>query len=363
MKKKTFVTVIILMLILIMSACQNQPEQFPTEPTPTPTITLVEVTPSPDETITIHTPTPTVEVEPTPTDLPIVNITLTPAPVITEAPSITLEPTITEVPVTVAPTETLEPTATPTATPEPSPIPTITEEPSITDIPDVTVSPSPTEVPNEVKGAEVILEVQMGDNVWYRYYDNKVLVVSGTGSTYEFARLREKWNLYKAVSENWHDYVDYTEIVIVEEGITKLGDYAMNNLYYVKSITLPSTLTELGKMAFGYLGNRVPNTDWIGLDMSKMTAEETSFSEANVKNIKEETKDYYLNLDPTPTPTPTPDPNNPKLIRSAKMGDNVTFEFYDTGYLYVKGSGATYDMRDSSDGIWGPFMTQISLMY
>ena len=32
-----------------------------------------------------------------------------------------------------------------------------------------------------------------------------------------------------------------------------------------------------------------------------------------------------------------------EMLSSKKMGDNVTFEFWDNGYLYIKGTGPTYD--------------------
>lgn len=47
---------------------------------------------------------------------------------------------------------------------------------------------------------------------------------------------------------------------------------------------------------------------------------------------------------PIPTDIPTPNPDKPRKYATRQMGDNVTFEFWDNGYLYVKGTGATWNM-------------------
>ena len=49
-------------------------------------------------------------------------------------------------------------------------------------------------------------------------------------------------------------------------------------------------------------------------------------------------------FEPTPTPTPKPNPDKPRLIGKAQIGDNATYEFWDNGISYIKGTGATWDV-------------------
>ena len=259
----------------------------------------------------------------------------------TPAPTVTIAPT--EKPVEITPTEIPN---TPTPLPTPTLIPTPTPEPTNTPIPIITVAPE----------AKLLDSVKMGDNVWYDLYDDNTLVVRGTGATWSFSSYEDYYDNYLNKYSFWK-----SEVLVIEEGITEIGDYALGILSYVEEVYIPSTLKKIGKKGFtnaGYAFSMDTDelTKWNGLDLSKVEVKEDSFTYCS--GIKElaHSEDLIITpsptpAPPTPTPTPLPDPNHPRKFATKKMGDNVTFEFWDNGYLYVKGTGATYD----KDWMWEGF--------
>ena len=49
----------------------------------------------------------------------------------------------------------------------------------------------------------------------------------------------------------WAKYADQITKVVVEEGVTSIGDYAFYNVFTkIESVTLPESLTTIGKYAF-----------------------------------------------------------------------------------------------------------------
>lgn len=86
-----------------------------------------------------------------------------------------------------------------------------------------------------------------GDNVTYVYdTETKVLTLSGTGSTKDYAGYGANKYLFGSNST-----MKLATSVVVGEGITRLGDYVLYGLSKVTSVSLPSTLTEIGPRAFG----------------------------------------------------------------------------------------------------------------
>lgn len=75
---------------------------------------------------------------------------------------------------------------------------------------------------------------------WSISSDGKTLTLSGSGSTYDFG----------SITQGWINYGDTIETVIVEEGVTYLGNYIFSDFYNLKNVTLPSTLTYVGYYAF-----------------------------------------------------------------------------------------------------------------
>ena len=72
------------------------------------------------------------------------------------------------------------------------------------------------------------------------------LTVSGTGAMADYT---------SASGVPWYSYRYSIKSIVVEEGVTGIGDYAFASLYYLTDVTLPSTLLSIGDYAFADLNN------------------------------------------------------------------------------------------------------------
>lgn len=322
------------------------------KPTPEPTATntplpttadsptkAVEETPAPELTVTLMpTAAPTDVVAVTSTPIPEPTVTNTPTPV----------PTATNTP-TPMPTPTPVPTNTPT--PTPTPTPTNTPRPTNTPTPTPTNTPTPTPTPVVVQ-SELRYMVQMGDNVWFKYYENNQLVVTGTGSTWDFATVsamaKEVMRQigFKSEMDTRNDLLYKVTSITINEGITRIGNNVFGSVCdKVTDVYLPDSLKEIGESAFRFIGSSVSDTTWHNLHLENMKVASTAFQFAKGLEGIGDIGQYQCTPTPTPTatPTPTPNPSNPKVLSTYKPMSTITYEFWDNGYLYIKGSGRMED--------------------
>ena len=80
-----------------------------------------------------------------------------------------------------------------------------------------------------------------GDNATWLFADG-VLTISGSGAMYDYEGNDTPWNSYR--------FTDITSVV-VEEGITHIGNSAFRGFEVATIATLPSTLTSIGVRSFG----------------------------------------------------------------------------------------------------------------
>lgn len=216
----------------------------------------------------------------------------------------------TDMPVEPTDAPVVEPTSVPTVTDAPdAEEPTVTEVPEVTSAPTVpsatpTSTPTPTVTPTPAPERKYVQEYKMGPNVWYRYTEDKTLYVMGTGETYsadiymnengkfegDFSITGIMWNLLG------------TEHVVVEEGITKLGDWSLSYLKSAKTLTFPSTLKELGNYCF-YDSAKTVDSVFIGLDLNKVKTTDKTFYGV----VYQTEEDLADKKSPTPTPLPVSD--------------------------------------------------------
>lgn len=273
----------------------------------------------------------------------------TPAPEETQTPEPTAEPTVQP---TAAPTATAvpKPTAASTPTPKPSAVPTTP--------PAATQKPTP----NVDTDEKPVLRFQMGDNVWYDVYEDMTLVVYGTGATWDFEDYLGIVNAFEKAGDfkeenGAYKYMDSVKTIIIQKGITRIGNYALWARTAVNKVIIPDSLKEVGVRAFQHVGafTEPCYTEWVNLDITKLKCEENSFVwAAGLESYKgaaavmiTPTPTPTPTAIPTPTPTPLPDANHPRRVLSKKMGEDIVFEFWDNGYLYIKGTGKTYDQKES----------------
>lgn len=80
-----------------------------------------------------------------------------------------------------------------------------------------------------------------GDNLSWILYDNKELYIYGTGAMYDY--------LYNNLNPPWSNYRGIIESVVIDEGMTSLGQNAFADLSALTSVDLPDSLRHIGSYA------------------------------------------------------------------------------------------------------------------
>lgn len=97
-----------------------------------------------------------------------------------------------------------------------------------------------------------------GDNAKWRLDNDGTMVIYGEGKMYDFDKEMAPWL----------DFRDEIKKVVIEDGITSIGDCAfcfnnLNSCYNLKEVTIPDSVTRIGKCAFAYsalTGIKIPDS-------------------------------------------------------------------------------------------------------
>ena len=96
---------------------------------------------------------------------------------------------------------------------------------------------------------------ECGENLTWRVDADGTLTISGTGAMQDYDAVSED-NIWHTTAP-WHAY--YPTKLVFEEGITYIGSYAFYKCGFTGGLTLPESLTSIGKAAFlgcgGFIGS------------------------------------------------------------------------------------------------------------
>ena len=109
---------------------------------------------------------------------------------------------------------------------------------------------------------------QCGENLYWKY-EGHTLTISGTGNMYDYNENDMPWLLFR----------DTTDVVILERGITGIGNNAFNGFVKLGKIEFPSTLTSIGANAFAGCRKLY---DIYSYAVEPPVADNTSFANYNV---------------------------------------------------------------------------------
>ncbi len=95
-----------------------------------------------------------------------------------------------------------------------------------------------------------------GNNVtWTLSLSNGTLTISGTGAMADYSS-------YTDVP--WYDYRSSIKSIVINDGVTSIGEFAFYNCYSLTSVTIPNSVKSIGSGAFGYCSSltsiTIPNS-------------------------------------------------------------------------------------------------------
>ena len=97
-------------------------------------------------------------------------------------------------------------------------------------------------LPFGASAAEIVDRADFDDGFSYTLDSDGVLTIYGTG---------EMKNLFPSTTGPWRSVQDKIQKVVIEEGITNIGDFSFNSCSNLKEATIPKSVTRIGEYAFG----------------------------------------------------------------------------------------------------------------
>jgi len=101
--------------------------------------------------------------------------------------------------------------------------------------------------PESIYGANIVISGNCGAegneaNVTYQLDSDGVLTISGSGAMADYAA--------SGTSAPWYNDRSSIDTIIIEEGITNIGNYAFKNCNNLETIEIPMGVTSIGTYSF-----------------------------------------------------------------------------------------------------------------
>ena len=196
-----------------------------------------------------------------------------------------------------------------------------------------------------------------GDNVQYELYAG-VLTLSGTGSTYSYNSTK---------TAPWYDSREAIQKVVVQEGITALGNQLFTNCTSLAEVILPEGLTTIGGNVFAKDTSLTTAT----LPGTLVSIGKYAFASTGLETV------YYRATAETWETIEIGEKNDPlysvivvyqgantaeevMVIAEGVSGATVSWRVYGDGLLVLSGEGGTPSYNSSKPAPWVDYRDQIT---
>ena len=104
-------------------------------------------------------------------------------------------------------------------------------------------------LPVSADSSDILARGTCGDNLTWTLTEGGTLTISGTGDMWDFEYDEDTGEL----NIPWSDYTSMIESLVVQEGVTSIGDWAFSDCYNMTSAVLEEGIVSIGDYAFwGY---------------------------------------------------------------------------------------------------------------
>lgn len=211
---------------------------------------------------------------------------------------------------------------------------------------------------------ETIASGKCGKNLTWTMSANGVLTVSGTGEMYKYSAKTMPWVAYKSAILK----------IVIEEGVTTIGNAAFYEANNVISVSFPSTLTSIGNYSFFSLivldELTVPeNVTYIGryafrklksLESFKLEAlygwtagSQLILSKYITDPVEAvEILATYATVDWTRDPNASAATEDPNIVVSGTCGKKLNWKITKDGTLTISGTGAMSEFASDNMPTW-----------
>lgn len=117
-----------------------------------------------------------------------------------------------------------------------------------------------------------------GDNTRYTLTSEGLLTISGIGPMRNYTAT----NSSSSDQPPWWNYTSQIKEIVVEEGVTSIGDLAFNGCNNLQTLTIPDGITYIGRSSFSSCFKQPTS---IVIPDSVTTIEKQAFSGSNISNI------------------------------------------------------------------------------
>lgn len=190
-----------------------------------------------------------------------------------------------------------------------------------------------------------------GSDVSWTLSKDGALTLEGNGKTY---------NYYSKSSAPWYDEKDEIKEVVIDEGISSIGNQLFRNLNKIEEVEIPESVDTIGKNAF--IG--CSSLESVSITNTIKEIGENSFQSTALKTV------YYTGTSEEWENVTISGNNNklnqaevvikPKEIANGQCGSNISWILYEDGMLELSGTGSTYNYSSKSVSPFLELSSQIS---
>ncbi len=220
-------------------------------------------------------------------------------------------------------------------------------------------------VPSDTESNTIIFEGTCGPKASFELTKAGVLTISGTGATDSYhSQKTAPW---------FKNHRLLIREVVVEDGITQLGNQLFDSCSYLEKVSLPNSLTIIGSRAFakcsGLLNINIPasvkniyDSAFVNvlLQSANYDGNEEEWEQVSVNSTNNSGLTKYINFAPEIQKNIVKEPDYLEKGDCGKRGSYVQYTIDKNGVLTITGKGEMDDYHSKKDAPWKKYKSMIT---